>query len=662
MLCAEICIAEKNELEYHKLMRPLIFFIILISFWLPVDIGETDSRVFLVEGKQLLDDRKYEEAIAHLSTAAEEFPLLGDYALFWLCDAFHEYGNHHRSLKTVRTLLKKYPRSPLVKKARIREIQEAEELSESKFPNLYKSFLKDYPREMEMKYLYAQWLKRNDNKKEAKKIFKEIYIDAGPFSDIAYIDLKPDDIRVQDIIERASNLIEKVEYETAEKELRNALGKAKGKQYRMIMEKLGYCLFRQKKYRDAAGVYSKINETYWETRSLYRAGQTESVNARIEKLFASNDSRMATVLIAIAADKRRNKQIKESISFYERISRRFPDRREDALWGIGWTHFISGQYNKAADVFSGLSRKYQDPQYRYWYARSLEQAGEKGQKEYRKLLHDEREFYGILSYAHNRDTVKETEPDEYRAVKAIYDQKETPGRRITNERVEALFDLGLTKEALLELNHISKKPDSMEDIIYTCSKFQALGAYQQVVRTASQVPYNEKVHRFVYPLAFEKTITKLSRRYHIDPHLILSVIREESRFDRDARSPAGALGLMQIMPSTAKRLDRTLHVGIRGTHDILDVHKNLHLGIYYLSQLVREFGSYPHAVAAYNAGESSVRKWKKLGNYPSSDVFIEDIPYSETKKYVKRVLTTYFQYKRLFPTEDGLVEIPLEKL
>jgi len=516
MLCAEICIAEKKKLEYHKFMRPLIFFLILIAFWLPIDIGESDSRVFLVEGKQLLDKGQYEEAIAYLSTAAEEFPLLGDYALFWLCDAFHEYENHHRSLKTVRTLLKKYPRSPLVKRARIREIQEAEELSELKFPTLYESFLKDYPREMEMKYLYAQWLKRNDQKKKAKKIFKEIYIDAGPFSDIAYIDLEQSDIGVQDIIDRASNLIEKVEYATAEKELRNAMGKAKGRLYRKIVEKLGYCLFRQKKYRDAAGIYSKINETYWETRSLYRAGQTEQVNARIEKLFASKDSRMATVLIAIAADKRRNNLIKESISFYERISKRFPDRREDALWGIGWTYFISRQYSKATDVFSGLSRKYRDPQYRYWYARSLEQAGEKGQKEYGKLLHDEREFYGILSYARNRDTVKETEPGEYRAVKAIQNQKETPGLLSTNERVEALFDLGLSKEALLELEHISKKPDSMEDIIYACSKFQVLGAYEQVVRLASRVPYNEKVHRFVYPLAFEETITKLSREYRID--------------------------------------------------------------------------------------------------------------------------------------------------
>ena len=395
---------------------------------------------------------------------------------------------------------------------------------------------------------------------------------------------------------------------------------------------------------------------------MYRAGETQSIEARIEKLFASRDSRMATILIAIAADKRRDKHIKESINFYERISKQFPDRREDALWGTGWTYFISGQYGKAADVFSGLSRKYRDPQYRYWYARSLEQAGQKGQKEYKKLLHDEREFYGILSYTRNRDTVKETEHDEYRAVKAIYEQKETAGSLNSNERVEALFDLGLSQEALLELEHISKKPDSIADIFYICSKFQALGAYEQVVRLAARVPYNEKVHRFVYPLAFEETITKLSRQYRIDPHLVLSVIREESRFDQDARSPAGALGLMQLMPYTAQRLDRTLSVGVKGTYDILDVNNNLHLGIYYLSQLVREFGSYPHAVAAYNAGEKAVSKWKKRGNYPSSDVFIEDIPYLETKKYVKRVLTTYFQYKRLFPTEDGLVEIPLEKL
>jgi len=71
------------------------------------------------------------------------------------------------------------------------------------------------------------------------------------------------------------------------------------------------------------------------------------------------------------------------------------------------------------------------------------------------------------------------------------------------------------------------------------------------------------------------------------------------------------------------------------------------LGSYYLRSLFNEFHSLPHSLAAYNAGELAVRKWQERGNYKSVDEFIEDIPYAETRNYVKKVLTSYFQYKKL---------------
>ena len=82
---------------------------LIILFCLPVYAGETDGREYLKRGKEQLENRKYEEAIASLSKAAKEFPLLGDYALLWLSDAYHENGNHDESLKTIRSLIKKYP-------------------------------------------------------------------------------------------------------------------------------------------------------------------------------------------------------------------------------------------------------------------------------------------------------------------------------------------------------------------------------------------------------------------------------------------------------------------------------------------------------------------------------------------------------------------------
>jgi soluble lytic murein transglycosylase len=131
-------------------------------------------------------------------------------------------------------------------------------------------------------------------------------------------------------------------------------------------------------------------------------------------------------------------------------------------------------------------------------------------------------------------------------------------------------------------------------------------------------------------------------------------MREESTFDPNARSTAGAVGLMQLMPQTAFSLDGNLQLGITNSSQVCNINNNIHLGTYYLSILIKEFGSYTYALAAYNAGEEQVRKWTQKGNYKSIDEFIEDIPYSETRNYVKRVMTTFFEYKRFSGEEEAI--------
>ena len=101
---------------------------------------------------------------------------------------------------------------------------------------------------------------------------------------------------------------------------------------------------------------------------------------------------------------------------------------------------------------------------------------------------------------------------------------------------------------------------------------------------------------------------------------------------------------------------------MNGPRDLLDAKNNLHVGTYYLSNLLKEFGSYPYAIAAYNAGEDIVKKWIHRGGYKSADEFIEDIPYEETRNYVKRVLTSFFEYKRISSTGENIRGIPFENL
>jgi soluble lytic murein transglycosylase len=643
----------------------LLLLIFFIACYSPVYDLEIDGKAYLKKGKNELESGKYKDAIFSLSAAEREFPLLGDYALLWLSDAYHETGNHKESLKMIRDLLDRYPHSPLVEKARFREIKEAEEVSEENIQQIYEAYIKDFPGDAEVKYSYALWLKKNGKKDTAKSVFKEIYLDAGSFSEMASKELNPSDITVENLIKRASNLMRVMDFKGAESALRSAMDRDDGRFKNKILKDLGLSLFKQRRYREAAEVYEEANRRYWQVRSLYRAGEKQAFNSALRELVKSGDKRAGPILVSVASDERRDGRIEEAIKIYQNVVRKYPSKTEDALWGIGWTYFLTGEYKKAADIFTNLYDTYNDTRYLYWKARSLEADGEDTFSIYRTIVDigKESDFYSIMSYtkckrSYEQSNIDKTPKFSGTATPTI----ENPITPLKNDRVEALFDLGLSKEALLELIYISENTSSMEDLLYICSKFQEQGEYKYLVRLAVKVPHVEELRRFRYPLAYWDIVEGLSGRYSIDPLLVLSVVREESRFDSEAKSIAGALGLMQIIPRTAYRLDNNLKLGINDSHEMLDVKNNLHLGIFYLRNLINEFGSYSHALAAYNAGEETVRKWLRKGNYKSADEFIEDIPYSETRNYVKRVITTFFEYKRISSIEDGMIKFSLEKL
>jgi len=639
----------------------LLFFIVVVS---PVCSDEIDGKLFLKKGKDALNRGNYEEAIDSLSRAEEEFPLLGDYALLWLSDAYHETGRHKESLETIHNLINKYPHSQLIKTSRFREIEESEAISAANTGDLYRSFMKDYPHDTEIKYSYALWLKKTGYHDKARSFFKSIYIEAGPFSEKASCELQSADLSVEDLKKRASNLMKAYNFKKAESVYREALEKDAGRFRTEILDGLGLSLFRQKKYREAADVYEKTRNTYWQVRSLYRSGADEkSFNSALDKLRESGSKLTGQVLIWLARDYRRDGDIEKALKTFQTVREKYPSEAEDALWDMGWTYFRTGDYKKASDIFSKLYETYNEPQYLYWKARSLAEDKQDASEVYATLARQGKDFYSLMAALQieaAQDLTGMVEREEFRQNSGM--SGETVVRPAPNDRVEALIELAFFDEAKHELRYLSQRARSLADILYICLKYEELEEYKNLVRLAVNLPDREEFYQFRYPLAYRTIVEDISAKYRVDPYLVFSVAREESRFDPHAKSMAGALGLMQIMPETAKRLDRRLRTGARRTYDILDIRNNLHFGIYLLSDLMREFGSYPYALAAYNAGEHRVRNWLKQGDYKSADEFIEDIPYSETRAYVKRVLTSYFEYKRIFSQTGDFMEISLENL
>jgi len=641
-------------------MKKKFLLIVLSLSFLGLASGEgIDGKALLLRGKDAMDAGRYPEALESLSAAHEKVPVMRDYILFWLSKAYQELGNINEANNKIKELLTGYPDSPLRKKARSMEIKNiiaSNEIPlgfESQRPDLkvFEAYIKDYPEDYDIKFLFGQALKGQGKAERAKTIFKDIYVNSpGIASKAAHNELTLPDITVYDLIEKASNLISAMEFTEAEAILRAAMLKVgsdsqrdDGQRKLEILKKLGHSVFKQKRYKESAEIYEKAGDHYWRAMALYRAGEKAAFGLTLKKLALTGDKRTVSLLILAASDKRRNNEIDEALGMYKTLKANYPSEAENSLWGIGWTYYRSGDYQKALDAFTELCSAYGSPKYLYWQAQALEKPGKVGSDSqrdaapiYRQIAEKEQDFYGVLARIKNN----QVPGFRFQGLEVSANPKTLLPNPYSSERINLLLELGMKKEAVSELAAIARKATTPDELSSISMKLQDAGEYRLAITLVSRLPDREINHDILYPLAHWTVVKEASDRYGVDPFIVLSVMREESRFDSEARSTAGALGLMQMMPQTAYAMDRN----IKSREQLYNVKTNIHLGSRHINSLMKEFGSLPAAIAAYNAGEDAVRKWQNAGKYSSVDEFIEDIPYDETKNYVKRVITTYFEY------------------
>lgn len=155
--------------------------------------------------------------------------------------------------------------------------------------------------------------------------------------------------------------------------------------------------------------------------------------------------------------------------------------------------------------------------------------------------------------------------------------------------------------------------------------------------------------RLVYPVIFFDDIEKYSTETGNSTPLMLSLIREESYFDPLAQSAVGASGLMQLMPSTAGEINSKMGLGMNVYEALFNPSLNIKMGNYYYLFLKRNLEGYDiSSIAAYNGGIGSIQRWKTSLHYNDTDEFVEQIPYPETKNYVKKVFRSYWNYIRIY--------------
>ncbi|MEO6864698.1 MAG: lytic transglycosylase domain-containing protein [Gemmatimonadaceae bacterium] len=220
-------------------------------------------------------------------------------------------------------------------------------------------------------------------------------------------------------------------------------------------------------------------------------------------------------------------------------------------------------------------------------------------------------------------------------------------------RVSLLRELGMSSEAQMENDRLYRTATADSSrLLATASAFsgtdQAARAIALGREALARFGSTADVWRLIYPVAARDTIVSESRKAGMDPVLVAALIRQESNFNPRATSPAGARGLMQVMPAVGQSIAPAAGITSWNPALLYDAGINIEIGIRHLAPLLRGQPNLPRSLAAYNAGGSRVARWSAKRGADDAEIFTERIPFSETRDYVKSVLRNREFYQALY--------------
>lgn len=518
------------------------------------------------------------------------------------------------------------------------------------------------------------------------------------------------------LYERGRNLSKPNSYDKAVEVFTKLLDKPLAPPRRAdVMVRAGVALHNLGRRAEAATILEQMTRSYpsdarahealyWLGRSYGKMGDYERALKVYQKLLDRfPQSEWADdALFFTATIHREAGDMKKALRFYTRMGLEYPASKyaDSAVWWRAWALYTAGEYRKTEQTLQELVNTYPRSflvnQARYWQGRAAEKAG----KPARALAYYERvlkagpyTYYGYRA-AERRDglaasgttaaltAAEGAEPcangicaddlltdfdleegppvwtDETRRMLAA-----EPAFRKTLE----LMSLNMRREAARELWLLQGAKSRRRGTLIGLSKaFFELGDYgrslQLVLRNYE--PFLDRprdgtpddLWLLAYPQGHWESIQFYARKYGQDPYFVAAVIREESRFFTDALSPAGARGLMQVMPTTGEWVAKRIKLDGFERAKLFESDTAIHIGTWYLGHLMKQFKGDPLlAAAAYNAGPEAVAGWiARYGYNGERDVFVETIPFMETRGYVKKVLRNYYEYKRIYG-RTGLV-------
>lgn len=476
-------------------------------------------------------------------------------------------------------------------------------------------------------------------------------------------------------------------------------------------------LFTQLK--EARPTWSRLTYERWIARCYSTAGRYEEARdtyLAIAARYASGyDGRDALFKAAwLAYNERRHA---EAIDLFTQYLRRYPTDRvaDEAQWYLAWNHFLSGDLAHASEQMSTLVTSYPRSQLRqrglYWQGRIRAALGDiaGARNAYVATREDTpRTYYAVLATQRLDDLPSSGEPIVFApgmTLLASLDVPAIPATDPSNDKGEAETAEGDTSaktpaeppdppafhwntpvaRRLVTLAAMGEE-DAAAGLVSGLTPtgrisgqalsvararlLASLGAYNEAYEIASRYVEDNVEDKIgaqatdpallalAYPLAHAPLVHAAAREFGVSPALILAVMRQESGFRHRAQSWAGARGLMQIISRTGSRIASELSVSPFDATLLDDPEINIRFGTWYLGKLLdKYYGHVALAVGSYNAGPIAVASWLESRPGMATDVFVEEIPYRETRHYVKRVLGNLGVYSRL--QLDAELRLPL---
>jgi soluble lytic murein transglycosylase len=290
-------------------------------------------------------------------------------------------------------------------------------------------------------------------------------------------------------------------------------------------------------------------------------------------------------------------------------------------------------------AFAALNRldaaESRDDAWVYWRARVLEELGQPAAaRGLLGALADQRDFYGFLAADRLQQDYGLSFPAPSGSPASLKTLAQSPPFLAVAEFLAVRRPGEAKKEWAEAVDKLAR-----EQLPLAAQLAADWGWHRQAILALGKAGQKDELG-LRFPLAYTEAVAGASARTELDPALIYGVIRRESAFDPEARSPVGALGLMQLMPGTGQDMARRLKEAWTSEHNLLDPVRNVRFGSTYLKGLLDRFGQHPAlAAAGYNAGPSRAERWQpKSGPFPA-DLWIETIPFNETRAYVMAVLS-----------------------